>query len=110
MKKIKSSEDASGVSAFRQNPLRALPSLLRNRYALATLVFVIYIVFFDHYSIVNRISLSQTLRDLEAEKAQYVKIIEESEHLQQTIKADEVKFAREHYYLKHADEDVFIIE
>ncbi len=95
--------------AFRQNASR-LPRTLRNPYVLALLAFAIYITFFDHYSIINRWRLNQTLAELEAEKAAYAKTIEESEALRETIKADEVKFAREHYFMKHVDEDVFIVE
>ena len=103
------SQPDTSNSALRQS-LSRLPSFLRNRYAVALLAFGVYILFFDHYSIVNRLRLNQTLRDLEEQQAQYVKVIEDSKQLKETIKADEVKFAREQYYLKHADEDVFIVE
>ena len=99
----------SPVSAFRQNFAR-LPRLVRNRYVLTVLAFAVYITFFDHYSLVDRARLNQTLRDLQAEKAQYTKTIEDSKQLRETIEADEVKFAREQYFLKHANEDVYVFE
>ena len=87
-----------------------LPAPLRNKYVLTFAVFAVYISFFDHYSLYKQHRLRETLRGLEAEKIQYTKTIEESEALRRTIEADEEKFARERYYMKHADEDVYVIE
>ena len=87
-----------------------LPAPLRNKYVLTFAVFAVYISFFDHYSLYKQHQLRETLRGLEAEKIQYTKTIEESEQLRRTIEADEEKFARERYFMKHADEDVYVIE
>ncbi len=90
--------------------MHRLPKGLRNKYLLSLVVFAGYIAFFDHYSLYKQWQLRQTLGELQAEKAQYVRTIEESEALRATIKADEVKFARERYLMKAEDEDVFVIE
>ena len=84
--------------------------LLRNKYVLTFAVFAVYITFFDHYSLLKRAELSRTLDGLEREMTQYATIIEEAEELQATISADEQRFARERYYMKRADEDVYIVE
>lgn len=88
---------------------RLLP-LLRNKYVLTFAVFAIYLTFFDHYSLLKRAELSDTLAGLEREKIQYAQAIEDAEELQATITADEERFARERYYMKRADEDVYIVE
>ena len=88
----------------------SLPSLLRNKYVLTFLVFAVYITFFDHYSLLKQHELGQTLAGLEREKVQYARTIEEAQTLQQTIEADEERFARERYYMKRPDEDVYIVE
>ena len=88
----------------------ALSALLRNKYVIAFAVFAVYITFFDHYSLVKQHELNQTLDGLEREKVQYARTIEESRELQETIRADEERFARERYYMKRADEDVYVVE
>ena len=88
---------------------RYLP-LFRNKYVLTFGVFAVYLTFFDHYSLLKRAELSRTLEGLEREKLQYAQTIEEAEELQATISADEQRFARERYYMKRADEDVYIVE
>ncbi len=100
----------SSTQGFFARSVNRLPKGMRNRYVLALLAFVFYIAFFDHYSLYKQWQLRQTLHELQAEKAQYVRTIEESEALQATIKADEVKFARERYLMKEANEDVFVID
>lgn len=101
-----SSSKSQGVASWYQQ----LPYWLRNRYVLSLLIFGVYISFFDHYSLLKQFELQQTLSDLEREKAQYIQTIEESADLKATIHADEERFARERYYMKRADEDVFIVE
>lgn len=87
-----------------------LPSPLRSKYVLTFVVFVVYISFFDHYSLYKQWQLRQTLRGLEAEKIHYTQTIEDARELRRVIEADEEKFARERYFMKHADEDVYVVE
>ncbi len=93
-----------------KGPLAKIPKALRNRYVLTFAVFAIYIGFFDHYSLLKQYELRETLQDLQREQAQYAKSIEESNELRLTIEADEERFARERYYMKRSNEDVYIIE
>jgi len=90
--------------------LSFLPSFLRNKYALTLVGFVVYIAFFDHYSLIKQHQLQQTLQQLQNEKALYARTIEESKEMRVTIQADEEKFARERYLMKRPDQDVFILE
>ena len=90
--------------------LQSLPAYLRNKYALTLLGFAIYLLFFDHYSLLKQYQLHQTLTELREEKAYYIRTIEESRELRASIKADEEKFARERYYMKRPDQDVYIVE
>ena len=104
------SEPSSNFVSDVKGVFARLPGPLRNKYVVTFAVFAVYISFFDHYSLYKQWQLRQTLRGLEAEKVQYVQTIEESEALRQTIEADEERFARERYYMKRADEDVYVIE
>ncbi len=90
--------------------LSFLPNFLRNKYALTLLGFLVYIAFFDHYSLIKQHQLQQTLHQLQDEKAFYVRTIDESREMRRTIQADEEKFARERYLMKRPNQDVFIVE
>ena len=101
--------DANFVSDLRDLYGR-LPSLLRNKYVLTLAAFVVYVSFFDHYSLYKQWELRRTLRGLQAEKVEYARTIEESEELRRTIQADEERFARERYFMKRANEDVYVFD
>lgn len=90
--------------------LSFLPTYLRNKYALTLLGFIVYIAFFDHYSLIKQHQLQQTLEQLQDEKAFYARTIKESREMRKTIHADEEKFARERYLMKRPNQDVFIVE
>lgn len=90
--------------------LSLFPKFLRNKYALTLLGFIVYIAFFDHYSLIKQHQLQQTLEQLQDEKAFYARTIEESREMRATIQADEEKFARERYLMKRPNQDVFIVE
>jgi len=90
--------------------LSFLPKYLRNKYALTLLGFIIYIAFFDHYSLIKQHQLQQTLEQLQDEKAYYSQRIEESRELRRIIQADEEKFARVQYLMKRPNQDIFIVE
>ena len=83
---------------------------LRNKYVLTFIAFAVYITLFDHYSLVKQHELRGELAKLEREQIQYAETIERSEALRATVEADEERFARERYYMKRADEDVYIVE
>ena len=106
MKNKRSTPKSRAGSTPRQRALR----WLTNKYVIVFAVFAVYITFFDHYSLVKQHELNQTLADLERERVQYARTIQEARELQATIDADEERFARERYYMKRADEDVYIVE
>jgi len=104
-KKKSSKRKSSATGRFGK-----IPKYLRSKYTITFVVFAVYITCFDHYSLMSQHQLTQTLHDLEREKTQYVQTIEEAKRLQETIEADEERFARERYYMKRVDEDVYIVE
>jgi cell division protein DivIC len=82
---------------------------LRNRYVLVALLFLAWILFFDRSRLVSQESLQRDIAKLEEEKADYLRMIDDVHHEQQDIQKNREKYAREHYYMKRADEDVYII-
>jgi cell division protein FtsB len=85
---------------------------LRNKYLLAVLVFLVWLLIFDQNSLIDRIKYLTTLRDMENEKQYYLERIEEDSRRLNELKTDRdnlEKFAREQYFMKKENEDVFVI-
>lgn len=89
-----------------------IPPLLRNKYVLTTLGFIIWLLFFDRHDIISQFKLRKELHKLEEEKAYYVKEIEkDSKNLNELLTNPKTleKFAREKYLMKKDNEDIFVI-
>lgn len=86
--------------------------IISNVYVLVLTVFVIWMVFFDTNSLLIHMELRKEIRKLEKQQ----------EFLKQEISTDKKiieklsdpkeleKFAREHYYLKKKNEEIYLIE
>lgn len=98
-----------------QNPrklLNRLPAFLRNRYAYTLAVFAMWMLFFDHNDMVTQFQLRSELHQLEAEKAYYEEKLEEAKADLEELKSNDSKlekFAREKYFMKKENEDIFVI-
>ena len=86
--------------------------LLRNRYFIVTLVFIVWMLFFDNNSLTSWV---RTLGEYSANKSQqryYKEKIHQTESKLRELQSNKdslEKFARENYYFHRQDEDVFII-
>lgn len=87
-----------------------VPAPLRNRYFLAIAVFFAWMIFLDKHDILTQWRLQRTVDKLQEDKAFYTREIEEAEQERLDLDINDEKFARERYYMKKSDEDVFIIE
>ena len=90
--------------------LGAIPSVLLNKFIVATMAFVVWMVFFDQNKLMHQIALSQEINELERNKEYYKDQIEVVKDARADLNSNLEKFAREKYFLKKKDEDVFIIE
>lgn len=85
---------------------------LKNKYAVTAIVFVIWIAFFDQNKLITQFQYRGELNKLEEEKAFYQeelkKIQEDLNELQSNPRTLE-KFAREKYFMKKDDEELFVI-
>jgi cell division protein FtsB len=84
----------------------------RNKYLIAVLVFLAWLLIFDNNSLIDRIKYLNTLHRLENEKQYYLERIEEDSRRLNELKTDREnleKFAREQYFMKKENEDVFVI-
>jgi cell division protein FtsB len=85
---------------------------IHNKFFYTGLLFTIWLVFFDQENLTVQHQLSSTLHDLRDQKEYY---LEETEINKQTIHQLETdsaaleRLAREKYYMKRKNEDVFVV-
>ncbi len=85
---------------------------MSNKYFLILLVFAVWMVFFDTNSFFVHKELNDETNELQNNKEYFQKeITKDKTFIQKLDDEDEMeKFARETYYLKKENEEIFIIE
>ena len=76
------------------------------------LLFGVWIFFFDNFNLIDRFQKISKLHELrETEKYYEQENLENSTRLEELMSGKEEleKFAREQYYMKEADEDIFLV-
>ncbi len=89
-----------------------LPRFLRNKYIIALVLFIIWILLFDNNNLIDRFHDLKSLKQLQKDREYYTNRIEEDRRKLNELRTDNEnleKFAREEYYMKKDDEDIFII-
>lgn len=96
----------------KQTQFTALFAVLYNKYALIWVLFVIWMVFFDTNSWLIHKELDDEIRKLEKNKRYYYQeIVKDKAKIKTLNDSSQLeKFARETYYMKRDDEEVFLIE
>ena len=85
---------------------------IKNKYVIASIIFLLWVLFIDQNNLVERFQNLREKNRLENEKEYYVeKKSEDAARLKELKTNNEnlEKFAREQYYMKKKDEDVYII-
>lgn len=91
---------------------KIITPIIRNKYLVSIIVFIVWISFFDTYSLIDRYSNLNNLSiiksehqffmdELELYKSQYNELFSGKQELE--------KFAREQYLMKAENEEIFII-
>ena len=90
-----------------------MKKLIKNKYILTLIVFTIWMVFFDQNSFLSQRKINKELNQLETRQKVYAKQNEllraEKENLLGNFDNLE-KLAREKYFMKMDDEDLYIVE
>ena len=84
----------------------------RNKYVIASLLFILWVVFFDQNNLIERAQNRKELRQLKEDKVYYQEKIKETTERLRELKTNNEnleKFAREQYLMKKENEDVFVI-
>jgi len=85
---------------------------LKNKYIIAITVFAVWIMFFSQYSLTDRFRLAAEINEMEQDKEYYrEQIVRDSIRLQEltTDRENLEKFAREQYYMKKKNEEIFVV-
>ena len=85
---------------------------LTNRFVLATLFFVIWLLFFDTYAWFDHRAINKEIKKLEDNKDYYqAEIDSDDKNIRKLYRKEEVeRYAREKYYMKRENEDIYIID
>ena len=83
-----------------------------NKYVLVGLLFVTWLLFLDNYSYLDHRILDKELNALDDNKIYYKNEIKKDNNQIKKLKnpAQIEKYAREKYYMKRENEDIYIIE
>ena len=86
--------------------------IIKNPFLIIGIVFVLWISFFDSYSLLEHRSINKEIDKLEERKAYFENEITNDRKAIKGLKSGDAieKYARETYYMKRVDEDIFIIE
>jgi cell division protein FtsB len=97
------------LKAFRNSKFGVL---LKNKFILTTVVFLVWLLLFDQNNLSDRMQTSHQYNQLLEERDYYRQKIEEDRQRINELKTNDEnleKFAREQYLMKKDNEDIFII-
>ena len=86
--------------------------IMTNMYVLVLTLFVIWMAFFDTNSLLIHLELKKEINKLEQQKTFLESEIEKDKKILKKLSDEEEleKFAREQYYMKKDNEEIFLIE
>jgi len=88
-------------------------TLFRNKYILASVSFIVWISFFDRNDLFTQYDRKKELQKLEKSKEYYVTEINSTKKELNDLNNNPVvleKLAREKFFLKRSNEEIFIVE
>lgn len=93
--------------------LTHIPAWLRNKYLIAGLAFLVFIIFFDDRDLVSNFRHSRELKGLEQSRRYYQDEIYKTRQELKQLRTDAAlleKYAREKYLMKRDNEDLFLVK
>lgn len=92
--------------------MERLLRVIRNKYLVAIIAFVVWMLFFDRHNITAQYDYYIQLKDLQDQKAFYTTEVERISKAIHDLNNDpqaQQKVARERYQMKKDNEDIFVI-
>lgn len=86
--------------------------IVSNKYLLISLLFGVWMLFLDNYSYMDQRQINKQIDELQDNKKYYQdEIRKDKENIKSLKNQDQVeKYAREKYYMKRENEDIYIVE
>ena len=86
--------------------------IVSNKYLLISLLFGVWMLFLDNYSYMDQRQINKQIDELQDNKKYYQdEIRKDKENIKLLKNQDQVeKYAREKYYMKRENEEVYIVE
>ncbi len=81
-----------------------------NKYTLTTLVFLVWLAFFDKYNFITQFKLSNNVEKLENQKTDYERMLDEAVVERETINKNIEKYGREKYLFHKENEEIILIK
>ncbi len=97
---------------FKQFKSKPTVKFITNKYVIILSIFIIWMVFFDENSWLNHREFNKEINKLNSKKIYYKSQIKQDKELINKLQNKEQleKFAREQYYMKKENEEIYIIE
>lgn len=93
--------------------LKKVPDWLKNKYVITLVVFVVWISFFDQNNFITQYDYIKELHSLEKDKAYFIEELTKTKQELNDLTTNPVtleKFAREKYFMKKDNEEIFVFE
>jgi cell division protein DivIC len=100
------------MAVFFKTKMR-LKKILLNKYLIVFVAFAVWVTFFDEHSLIHRFGSYRRISLMEKELKFYQDEIKANRQKKNELQSSDEnleKFAREHYFMKRQDEDIFIIK
>ena len=89
--------------------LQNFVDFLLNKYIMAAFIFIVWLLFFDQYSIGNQIALSRTIQDISKEQQYFSEELQKTLQQQEELSNNLEKYAREKYFMKKPGEEIYLV-
>ena len=89
-----------------------LVPFLKNKYIMTFVVFFLWMLCFDKNDLVTQLSQRNNLYQMNQDKSYFIEEIKLNQVIMQDLATNPEaleRFAREKYYMKKADEDIFVV-
>lgn len=93
--------------------LKKIPNWLKNKYIITVVVFMVWISFFDQNNFFTQYDFVKELKSLEKDKAFFMEELTKTRQELNDLTTNPVtleKFAREKYFMKKDNEEIFVFE
>jgi len=93
--------------------LKKIPNWLKNKYIITVVVFIVWVGFFDQNNFFTQYDFIQELNSLEKDKAFFMEELKQTRQELNDLTTNPVtleKFAREKYFMKKDNEEIFVFE